>query len=89
MSPDDDKLPTEPGSVIGYSTYYDGYHYNVAVLSQGDDETGELAWWLAGFGDPRSPAVFEQQMVTTSWEYLGKVEASGFGPASASAGGAS
>lgn len=75
-------LPTEPGSVIGYSTYYDGYHYNAAVLSQGDDETGDLAWWLAGFSNPRSPQLFAEQMAGISWEYIGKVEPSGFGPAS-------
>jgi hypothetical protein len=75
-SPNDNRpLPTKAGSVIGFSTYYDGNHYMAAVLSWADldDNAGmDLLWWRAGFPEPMTQKQM-QALAGNHWQDLGRI----------------
>lgn len=55
-------LPTELGAVVAWQVWWDGCpHFAAAVLEE-DPETGDPVWFVAGFDDPRSPAVLADQV---------------------------
>ena len=81
------ELPTEEGSVIGWSFWWDGPNYQVAVLSYNRlwDETKEdikyegLMWhstyWMPK-RDPYDPMLPEELLScfgVENWVYLGKI----------------
>jgi hypothetical protein len=65
------ELPTDPGTVIGWTTYYDGIHYSTAVLDWGDADV-EIMWWRAGFDEPL-PAPDLLNILGDHWQVVGKV----------------
>lgn len=67
------QLPTEPGSIIGWSNDHEGrIHYAAAILDS-DDDTGEPEWWVLGFSESRSPAKLLAQLerTKTKWHHVG------------------
>lgn len=67
------ELPTEPGSVIGWTTYYDGEHYGSATLSWADEGMADdLVWYRAGFDEPLGPDAM-RELIRDHWQLLGVI----------------
>lgn len=68
----DKALPTEPGTVIGWSTTYDGTkHYGSATLDL-DPDDGTLHWYLAGNSKSRTPDNL-LDMIHDHWTLVGRI----------------
>jgi len=65
------ELPTEPGAVIGWSTWYDGPRFGGAVLDYAPDDSGDLMWYLAT-GMQWSPERLAE--LIPYWQYVGQIE---------------
>lgn len=69
----DQELPTEPGSVIGWTS---GKVFGGAILSI-DPDAGEPQWWRAGFTDSSTPAKLRAQLRLTEWRHVGTITPKG------------
>lgn len=70
--PEVKEFPTVAGSVIGWSTYYDGPKFGSALLELAADNEPELVWYLAGFEKTLTTEEL-RELVGSRWEFLGTI----------------
>ena len=66
-------LPTEPGTIIAWTVWYDGPRYGCAVLET-DELTGDPIWFRAGWEDWISPARL-RTILRDHWTEIGRAPA--------------